>query len=250
MSNRELDLDAITQQLEADGYVVIPQVVSMESVEQLRADLTAVFVNYAMPGEDIFETISRLDAEDSATLYRAYQFISKTFTSMDGIRTDVMPLLQALLPEGIVLDLGSAIIFGIPDNDRLTWQWHQEAPYDPDIKPILSVNMPVFERAERHNGSISLLKGSHKLGSLPYDKVQESADASTSLIPKGVDGLAEQFEEVCFEADPGDIILFYEDLVHRSNLNKSTRPRVTFVGRFTSIQSLPAHATIIDGKPY
>ena len=250
MNECNLDLEQIRSQLETDGYVIVPGVVSARSVERLRSDLTQVFAPYAQPGEDVFATIRRLDAEDSGTLYRAYQFITKTFTSLDGIRSDVMPLLEALLPPGIVLDLGSAVIFGIPENDRLTWQWHQEAPYDPGIAPILSVNMPVFERADFKNGSISLLKGSHKLGSLPYDRVQEAADASTSLVPQGINQLVDDFEEVCFEADPGDIILFYENLVHRSNLNTTSRPRVTFVGRFASATTLPEHATIIDGKPY
>ena len=238
------------QQLQTNGYIILKDVVSADSLGKLRDDLTAIFASVARPGETVFETIRRLDAEDSQTLYRIYQFVSRTFTSMDAVRADILPVVEDILPDGIVIDLGSAIIFGIPENSRLTWQWHQEGPYAPAIPNILSVNMPVFEPARRENGSISLLKGSHRLGVLPYDKIQEAPDASTSLVPRGIDRLVEEYEEACFEAEPGDIILFYESLIHRSNINQSDRPRVTFVGRFTSIQSLPEHATLIDGKPY
>lgn len=244
------DLHTIREQLAENGYVILPDLVSMAHVEKLRTAIRTIVAAYKKDDETVFDTIIRLDAEDKPTLFRIYQFISRTFTCMDAIRSDLIPLVEQLLPEGIVLDLGSAIIFGIPNDDRLTWQWHQEAPYDPKIGNILSVNMPVFERAELSNGTISLLKGSHKLGTLPFDKIQESADASTSLIPKNVDSLAQEYEEDYFVADPGDVILFYENLIHRSNQNKTDRPRVTFVGRFSSINKLPEHATIIDGKPY
>lgn len=242
--------DSIRHQLEAEGYVILKDVVQLSHVEKLRADISQIVSGYGAEGEDVFQTINRLDREDRASLYRIYQFITRTFTSMDAIRSDVMPLLEELLPPGTIIDLGSAVIFGIPNDDRLTWRWHQEGPYDPAVANILSVNMPVFEPATIENGTISLLKGSHKLGALPFDKEQSAADASTSLIPQNVDQLAEQFDEAYFEAEPGDIILFFEHLIHRSNRNGSNRPRVTFVGRFTSITSLPEHATIIDGKPY
>ena len=240
----------INEQLDRDGYVILKNVVSAEHVEKLRADITAMVSSYASENESVFDTINRLDRDNKADLYRIYQFISKTFTAMDNIRADVMPLLEQILPAGTVIDLGSAVIFGIPDNDRLTWQWHQEAPYDPEIKNILSVNMPIFEAATIANGTISLLKGSHKLGPLPFKRVQDADDASTSLIPEGIDDFAEDYEEAFFLAEPGDIILFFENLIHRSNRNTTTRPRITFVGRFASISALPEHATIVDGKPY
>ncbi len=238
------------QQLADEGFVILKNVVRQSSIIRLRRDIERIVSSHGLEGESVFDTIKRLDREDKATLYRIYQFITKTFTSLDAIRLDLMPLLEELLPEGTILDLGSAVIFAIPDDDRLTWQWHQEGPYDPNVPNILSVNMPVFEAATIENGTISLLKGSHKLGALPYKKEQAATDASTSLIPENIDQLAEEYEQTHFLAEPGDIILFYEHLVHRSNRNRSSNPRVTFVGRFTSIDKLPEHATIIDGKPY
>ena len=241
---------SIRDQLEQDGYVILKDVVSMEGIESLRESLRRIFSAYGKDGEDIFDTIIRLNKEDKPTLFRIYQFVSQTFTSLDAIRQDILPIAKLVLPGGIVIDLGSAIIFGIPNDDRLTWQWHQECTYDPKIDHILSINMPVFERADLANGTVSLLKGSHKLGPLPFDKVQDAPDAATSLVPQGVEEFEQQYEIDHFVADPGDIILFYENLIHRSNQNTTERPRVTFVGRLTSINTLPEHATIIDGKPY
>jgi ectoine hydroxylase-related dioxygenase (phytanoyl-CoA dioxygenase family) len=44
---------------------------------------------------------------------------------------------------------------------------------------------------------------------------------------------------VHFLAEPGDLIGFDRDLVHRSNPNRSSRPRVTAVVQFAVIDRIP-----------
>jgi ectoine hydroxylase-related dioxygenase (phytanoyl-CoA dioxygenase family) len=97
---------------------------------------------------------------------------------------------------------------------------------------------PVFEPATRENGTMSMLKGSHKLGSLPYDK-QRPENGSTTLLPKGIEQIVAAHEEVHFIAEPGDVIGFDRNLVHRSNRNTSPRPRVTAVVQFAVIERIP-----------
>jgi ectoine hydroxylase-related dioxygenase (phytanoyl-CoA dioxygenase family) len=97
---------------------------------------------------------------------------------------------------------------------------------------------PVFEPATRENGTMSLLRGSHKLGALPYDKLRPE-NGSTTLLPRGIERIVAAHEEVHFLAEPGDLIGFDRNLVHRSNQNRSPRPRVTAVVQFAVVDRIP-----------
>ena len=85
---------------------------------------------------------------------------------------------------------------------------------------------------------MSLLKGSHKLGPLAYDR-QRPENGSTTLLPRGIEQIVADHEEVHFIAEPGDVIGFDRNLVHRSNRNRSLRPRVTAVVQFAVIDRIP-----------
>ncbi len=77
------------------------------------------------------------------------------------------------------------------------------------------------------------------MGKLPFDKVKEHENGATTLVPKRIEEFERNYEEVVFEADPGAVVMFNRHLIHRSNQNRSPRPRITAVIRFMQIESLP-----------
>lgn len=250
-SNIKTDLDDdFVSAFERDGYVVLRNFLSDAALEEMRESLRAIFGVYAKDGEDVFATVERLATEEKELFYRIYKFIAKSFISLYPVRLECLPVARTLLGGKVHVDIGSAVIFAPPENTRLTWGWHQETTYDPDMPNALHFSFPIFEPARVENGSMSVLLGSHKLGTLPYDKVKTSDDSATSLVPQGMDKWTKEFEEVVFTAEPGDVAIFHNDLIHRSNANVSGRSRITGLVRIAGLDRLPEAASWIDGKVY
>lgn len=235
---------------ERDGYVVLHNFLSEAALEPMRQSVRSIFAAYAEDGEDMFATIERLATDEKPLFYRIYKFIAKTFVSLYPVRLECLPIAQRLLGGKIHIDIGSAVIFALPDDNRLTWDWHQETTYDPDMPDAIHFNFPIFEPATVENGTMSVLPGSHKLGTLPYDKVQLSADAATSLVPRGMDKIVKDYPEVRFTAKLGDVAVFHNDLIHRSNSNTTDKPRITGLVRIARVDRLPEAASWMDGKVY
>ena len=248
-SPQYLEQDYLTT-FEKDGYVVLRDFFSEPALEVMRQSLRDVFAIYSKEGEDVFATVQRLATFEKPLFYRIYQFISRSFISLYPVRLECLPIAQSLLGGKLHIDVGSAVIFALPDDTRLTWDWHQETTYDPEMKDTVHFSFPIFEPATLDNGTMSVLPGSHNLGTLPYDKIQTSSDAATSLVPKGMDKIAKDYEEVHFTANVGDVAVFHNDLIHRSNSNTSGKPRITGLVRIASIDKLPNAASWIDGKVY
>ena len=242
--------DEFAAAFDRDGYVVLRNFFSEPALDAMRESLRAIFEVYSKDGEDVFATSERLATEEKKLFYRIYKFIAKTFISLYPVRLECLSVAQKLLGGKIHIDIGSAVIFAPPEDTRLTWGWHQETTYDPDLKDAIHFSFPIFEQARVENGSMSVLLGSHKLGTLPYDKVQSADDAATSLVPQGMDKWVNEFEEVPFIADPGDVAVFHNDLIHRSNANVSGRSRITGLVRIARIDKLPEAASWVDGKVY
>ena len=127
---------------------------------------------HATPGEDTFQTAARLDANDQPLLYRINNTINRA-VDLSSLLHDILWIPRLLVDDRsplIVMD--QVVLFGLPKDERLTYDWHQESNYLPDIAPIINYWFPIFEPATKNNGAMSLLESSHKLGRLPYNKTQ------------------------------------------------------------------------------
>lgn len=239
--------DAERQQFDGSGYLLLPGTVDPSTIKLMRSTLEKLLAPFAKDGEDFFQTCIRLNAEVSPALYQAYQ-VSHQTEAMGAMRRACLSQVHRYLGkhEGVLIDVDSHIIFGMPNSTRLTWGWHQESTYDVFDGKGFNFCVPIFEPASVHNGTMSFLKGTHRFGKLPFDKHKEHENGATTLVPKDIGRLQAEHEEVFFEAAPGDAVMFDRNLIHRSNLNRSERPRITAVIRFMEIQELPASFD----KPY
>ena len=84
------------------------------------------------------------------------------------------------------------------------------------------------------NGTMSVLSGSHKLGTLNFKKSRISDDSYTDLIPKGIDKIKKSFNEVFNYLELGDVVIFHKDLIHKSNSNFSKLTRPVGISRLTT----------------
>lgn len=232
----------IHKQYATNGFCIFQNVISEEAMEKLRKDLISLIEPHKKENETIFDFINRAYKEEDQILYRLYQ-ISTNLGSMNALRERCREFIHRHfdLENKPVFNIASHIIFCVKNDQRLTWSWHQESTYDnfgADVRGF-NICIPVFRRASKENGTMSLLKGSHVEGELEYDKIKQGPNGSTTLQPKQIETYVAKYDEVHFEADPGDIVLFDRHLIHRSNRNTIDEPRITAVIQLALLNGIP-----------
>lgn len=220
-----------------DGYLVVQDSFG-EALTALQTAIQAMFEPEARAGESIDETVIRLDGEDPRKLYRLAQLAGRLDAFFDVDRRCV-PFAELLLPPGYVTLKENALLLGLPRNERLFYQWHQESSYITAYPNFLTYWIPVFGTTTVEGGTMSCLAGSHTLGLVPYDTERPSPQSSTSHIPRDIARHVEDHDEVHFLTDPGDLVMIHQDLIHRSTANASERVRFTGSVCLTSLSSTP-----------
>ena len=191
---------------------------------------------HANPGEDTFQTAARLDEEYQPPLYRLNNTINRT-VDLNSLLHDMLWISRLLIGDRwplIVMD--QVVLFGLPKDQRLTYDWHQESNYIPDIAPIVNYWFPIFEPATKSNGAMSLLESSHKLGRLPYNKSENATNAYVNLNPIDAETIQAKHTEIWCELDPCYLVVFHEDMLHRSNFNHTEHTRFSGVIRVCAIR--------------
>jgi ectoine hydroxylase-related dioxygenase (phytanoyl-CoA dioxygenase family) len=232
-------LPAIQRALDEDGFVVLRNAFTEDELSDVTGTITYMLSAHAQLGETVSDTCVRLDKENPRLLYRIYQYSGSTL-GVNRVRQACLKFARVLLPgKGIYIDIDSSVIFNLPRDTRLTWTWHQESAYHPQIPESLGFWYPLIRPATVGNGTMSFLKGTHKLGLLPWTKHKPRADGATSLVPADIDRLTQEFPEVHCVTDVGDLVIFHKHMVHRSNFNASDTPRFTGLVRLALIDRIP-----------
>lgn len=111
------------------------------------------------------------------------------------------------------------------------WEWHQDYGYWYDngflLPEMLSV-MVAVTRANKENGCLQVLKGSHKIGRINHGSTGEQVGADM----KRVEAAMEQMELVYVELEPGDTLFFHGNLLHRSDANTSDTARFSLISAY------------------
>lgn len=111
------------------------------------------------------------------------------------------------------------------------WEWHQDYGYWYDngflLPEMLSVMVAVTE-ANKANGCLQVLKGSHKLGRINHGSTGEQVGADIVRVNAAM----ENMELVYVELEPGDTLFFHGNLLHKSDANTSENARFSLISAY------------------
>ncbi|MBA3685254.1 MAG: phytanoyl-CoA dioxygenase family protein [Planctomycetes bacterium] len=127
------------------------------------------------------------------------------------------------------------------------WEWHQDYGYwynDGCLYPRLISCLIALDRADRANGCLKVLAGSHHLGRIDHGGVGSQAGANRERVAEAERQLSVRYAEL----DPGDAIFFHCNLLHASEPNPSDRPRTSVICCYNAWSNRPA-AGQGHGKP-
>jgi ectoine hydroxylase-related dioxygenase (phytanoyl-CoA dioxygenase family) len=118
------------------------------------------------------------------------------------------------------------------------WRWHQDYGYWYEtfcLFPELASCMIAIDRADRTNGCLQVLKGSHLMGRLNHVQLGDQ----TAADPERVAAAQERLELTFCELEPGDAVFFHCNLLHRSDANLSERQRWAFIACYNAARNDP-----------
>lgn len=119
------------------------------------------------------------------------------------------------------------------------WEWHQDYGYwykneflFPD--QMISVMVAITD-ANRENGCLQVIKGSHKMGRVEHGFAGEQVGASQHYV----DLALKTMDLVYVEIKAGDALFFHSNLLHRSEANLSEKPRWSLISCYNRRGNVP-----------
>jgi ectoine hydroxylase len=109
------------------------------------------------------------------------------------------------------------------------WEWHQDYGYwyyNGCLRPDLLSCMIALDASTRANGCLQIVKGSHKLGRIDHTPLTAGQN---EVDPKRMEHILARHKIAYCELDPGDVLIFHCNAIHRSDQNRSDSRRWTLL---------------------
>ena len=118
------------------------------------------------------------------------------------------------------------------------WAWHQDYGYwyqNGVLFPDLCSVFIAVDPCRRENGCLQVLRGSHHAGRVNHVLTGEQAGADRERVEE----LGKRLELVYVEMDPGDVLFFHANLLHRSDQNTSDHSRWSMICCYNAARNDP-----------
>jgi ectoine hydroxylase-related dioxygenase (phytanoyl-CoA dioxygenase family) len=214
-----------------DGYIIIKKFCSGQEVDKM----------YSIAVEDNAMAKNALDLNDQtgkktklSLWFTPGNDIFGYLTRSERIINRVAQLLDSNAP---VCHFHSKLMQKEPKVGG-AWEWHQDYGYwyknqfmFPD--QLISV-MVALTPANKQNGCIQVIKGSHKLGRVNHGFAGEQVGADMTMVNNAL----QTMELVYVEIEAGDALFFHSNLLHRSEANLSDKPRWSIISCYSAQSNL------------
>jgi ectoine hydroxylase-related dioxygenase (phytanoyl-CoA dioxygenase family) len=216
-----------------DGYVIVPDFFSAAEIEKL----------YSIATSDTVVKENALDLNDQSgkktklTLWFAPgEDVYSMLLRSERMVNNAAKLLDSDSP---VCHFHTKLMQKEPKVGG-AWEWHQDYGYwykNQFLFPeqLVSIMIALTE-ANKANGCLQVIKGSHKLGRVNHGFTGEQVGADMVMV----NHCLQTMEHVFVEIAPGDALFFHSNLLHRSEANLSDRPRWSLISCYNSLSN-PAY---------
>jgi len=221
--------EADKKKYDEDGYLIKPQMFSQLEIDKLFE--TAKTDNVIQK-----HTYGREDKEGNTTKLALWYSLNDNIYSAFA-RSERMVKGVELLMEGQPCHFHTKLMQKEPKVGG-AWEWHQDYGYwyhDGFLYPEMMSVMVALTYANRENGCLQVIKGSHKIGRIEHGKSGGQKGADLAVVEEAL----KRLELVYVELSPGDTLFFHGNLLHRSDKNNSDGPRWSMISTFNKLGNKP-----------
>lgn len=126
------------------------------------------------------------------------------------------------------------------------WEWHQDYGYwykNEFLFPDEMISfMVAITDANKANGCLQIIKGSHKMGRVEHGFSGEQVGASARFVSLALDTMEHMFVEL----KAGDGLIFHSNLLHRSEANLSDKPRWSLISCYNRKTNVGYNESLSD----
>jgi ectoine hydroxylase len=118
------------------------------------------------------------------------------------------------------------------------WAWHQDYGYwyqNGVLFPLLTSAFIAVDPATHENGCMQVIRGSHHLGRIEHTLTGDQAGADVARVEE----ILKVLPLVHVEMEPGDVLYFHANLLHRSDQNRSDNPRWSMICCYNAARNDP-----------
>ncbi|HEY2895254.1 MAG TPA: phytanoyl-CoA dioxygenase family protein [Pirellulales bacterium] len=211
------------------GYLFVP---AMFDAEEMR-----ILLDYAKSDRALVEgAAGRKDATGQITKLTLWNEAGDDLYGMFSRSPRIVNRMEQLLG-GEVYHYHTKMMLKEPRVGG-AWEWHQDYGYwyhNGCLFPYLASCLIAVDRATRENGCLQVLVGSHNMGRVDHGKTGDQTGADMEVVSAAL----ERLELAYIEAEPGDALFFHCNLLHRSDQNRSERPRWSLICCYNAARNNP-----------
>src|ERR1051325_625748 len=212
----------LVKDFDRDGYIILKGFFSKEEIDKMYKTALA---------DDVMQK-NALDLNDQSGKKTRLSLWFTPGSDVFGYMTRSRRMIEAIEPlldsDSPVCHFHSKLMQKEPKVGG-AWEWHQDYGYwyknqfmFPD--QLLSV-MVALTKANKENGCLQVIKGSHKLGRVNHGFAGEQVGADMTMVNNAL----QTMEHVYVELEAGDALFFHSNLLHRSEANLSEHPRWSLI---------------------
>jgi ectoine hydroxylase len=214
---------------ERDGFVIARRMFDSEEIDLLRRS--------AKEDRELDRhAFGRADGEGGTVRLSLWNHPGDTIYGMFARCESIVNSAELLL-EGEVYHYHSKMIMKDAKVGG-AWAWHQDYGYwyqNGVLFPLLTSAFIAVDPATRENGCMQVLKGSHLMGRIDHVLTGDQAGADLERVGEA----QKRLETVYVEMDPGDVLFFHANLLHRSDQNRSDHPRWAMICCYNAARNDP-----------
>lgn len=228
MSERTLTPEQIASYGE-DGYLLLPSFFAAEIVDRLRATATA---------DEILDraAFERADGEGGTVRLSLWNHPTDTIYGAIARSRSLVEAVEQLLGDEAYHYHSKMVM-----KDARTggaWAWHQDYGYwyqNGVLWPNLCSAFIAVDPCTRENGCLQVVRGSHRLGRLDHQVTGTQA----GIDPERLAAIETRLETVHVLMNPGDLLLFHPNTLHRSDRNRSENRRWSLICCYNAASNSP-----------
>ena len=228
-----LNKNKISKDFNSKGYTILKNYLTLRERENFKKQIINLYnkkLDKKINEKNLDKIITNYEKNGRYDeLYKVFLEITK-MSSFSKVSKRLKKLTKLIFDKKSK-SITNGITIGIKNHNRTSYEWHQEKPYYKKIS-TLHFQFPIFRACNKSNGTMSVLSKSHKYGYINdvRNKILGKKHIN-SYIPKKINYYKKNHKERFINMNLGDMVIFHENLIHKSNKNNTNRIRFAGIVR-------------------